>query len=67
VEAGGVAGHTFATQLVRNGANLRVVQELCRHESISTTARYTAVDEGERIRALQSLTSWTVGIPSDPA
>lgn len=49
------ARHTYATQLLRNGANIRVVQTLMRHESLATTARYTAVDEGERMLAIAGL------------
>jgi len=35
--------HTVATFLLRNGANLRVVQEFLGHSSVTTTERYTAV------------------------
>lgn len=47
--------HSAATNMLRNGANIRVVQEALGHESITTTARYLRADNDEVRQAMQNL------------
>jgi len=46
--------HKFATDLLQKGANIRAVQELLGHTSLSVTERYLAVTDESK--------AWAVGL-----
>jgi integrase/recombinase XerD len=51
------SGHTTATMMFANGADIRIVQEILRHKDLRTTLRYAHVsDKTKRENYEQCLT-----------
>ena len=47
--------HLYATELLRRGVSIRVVQELLGHHSVKETQRYCAVTDEDRREAVERL------------
>ena len=47
--------HLYATELLRRGVSIRVVQELLGHHSVKETQRYCAVTDMDRREAVERL------------
>ena len=47
--------HWYGTELLHSGADLRTVQELMRHDQISSTQIYTHVTDASKVRAVHAL------------
>ena len=45
--------HSFASHLLKNGVDLRLIQELVGHENISTTERYTHIQNDDLIKTYE--------------
>jgi len=46
--------HSFATELLRGGADLRAIQQMLGHASITTTEVYVHLDRDDLVRVIEN-------------
>jgi len=60
-----VGRETFATDFIRRGGKVEVLQKLMDHENIRTTMKYVHVDEEMKRAAIEALNDWDGNTHSD--
>ena len=58
--------HTFVTQLIRNGVDVRTVQEVLGHADLQTTARYLHSDTRTKRTAVGKLATTFTAVEDSP-